>query len=233
MKRRLFMIVVFLFLGGIVNVGVAWSISALTVIGDGSSEAGSIRTPAGESVPYLHWRGRGIERIKWHLYLGRGQSSGQYPIKPAPTWSEVASRVSYNDNRHPFFVNVRGEVASGWPLLSMRSCHAVEPTSGAMIYEPRKCAIPLSDHQSPPSWHLARHRALPLIPIWSGFFSNTLFYAAILSLLWSSPFVVRRLIRRKRGLCIKCGYDLRGAEHEVCPECGRRVLSAITERSPR
>ena len=30
----------------------------------------------------------------------------------------------------------------------------------------------------------------------------------------------RRLIRRKRGLCIKCGYDLRGTEHEVCPECG-------------
>ncbi len=27
----------------------------------------------------------------------------------------------------------------------------------------------------------------------------------------------------RRGHCIKCGYDLRGAEHEVCPECGVAV----------
>jgi len=26
--------------------------------------------------------------------------------------------------------------------------------------------------------------------------------------------------RRQPGLCIKCGYDLRGNESEVCPECG-------------
>jgi len=26
--------------------------------------------------------------------------------------------------------------------------------------------------------------------------------------------------RRRPGLCIKCGYDLRGADHKVCPECG-------------
>ena len=61
---------------------------------------------------------------------------------------------------------------------------------------------------------------VPLRPIWSGFAANTIFYAAILWLLCSSPFVVQRLIRRRRGHCIKCGYDLRGTEHEVCPECG-------------
>ena len=26
--------------------------------------------------------------------------------------------------------------------------------------------------------------------------------------------------RRAPGLCIKCGYDLRGTDHKVCPECG-------------
>ncbi len=56
--------------------------------------------------------------------------------------------------------------------------------------------------------------------LWPGFAINTLFYAAILWLLILGPFTARRMIRRKRGQCSKCGYDLRGAEHEVCPECG-------------
>ena len=63
-------------------------------------------------------------------------------------------------------------------------------------------------------------KALPLRPIWPGFAINTVFYAAILWLLAFGLFAARRVIRRKRGLCLKCGYDLRGAEHEVCPECG-------------
>jgi len=34
----------------------------------------------------------------------------------------------------------------------------------------------------------------------------------------------RRLIRRAdAGLCERCGYDLRGAAHDLCPECGMPV----------
>ena len=61
---------------------------------------------------------------------------------------------------------------------------------------------------------------LPLRPIWLGFAINTIFYAALLWLLTLGPFTARRMIRRKRGRCLKCGYDLRGADHEACPECG-------------
>ena len=70
---------------------------------------------------------------------------------------------------------------------------------------------------------------LPLRLLWPGFAINTIFYAAILWLLTLGPFNVRRFIRRKRGRCIKCGYDLRGHSRtnsggEVCPECGATTL---------
>ena len=34
---------------------------------------------------------------------------------------------------------------------------------------------------------------------------------------------LRRWRRRKKGLCLSCGYDLTGNESSVCPECGVKV----------
>ena len=34
---------------------------------------------------------------------------------------------------------------------------------------------------------------------------------------------LRRRRRAKQGLCIRCGYDLSGADHETCPECGKEI----------
>lgn len=34
---------------------------------------------------------------------------------------------------------------------------------------------------------------------------------------------LRRYRRRRRGLCLKCGYDLTGNVTGVCPECGTKV----------
>ena len=39
---------------------------------------------------------------------------------------------------------------------------------------------------------------------------------------WLGP-VHREYRRRKKGLCIKCGYDLTGNVSGVCPECGERI----------
>ena len=61
----------------------------------------------------------------------------------------------------------------------------------------------------------------PLHPIWPGFAVNTLLYATFLWLLIPGPFVLRRFLRVRRGLCPACAYDLRHGEHDACPECGR------------
>ena len=37
---------------------------------------------------------------------------------------------------------------------------------------------------------------------------------------------LRRYRRRKRGLCVKCGYNLTGLPEPRCPECGEQVKDA-------
>ena len=96
------------------------------------------------------------------------------------------------------------EVVHGWPLFALTS---EWPVHGGW----EDTAIRYGDE------------VLPMAPIWSGFAVNTIFYGAILWLLIPGSFALRRHIRRKRGHCLKCGYDLRGAEHEVCPECGAEL----------
>ncbi len=67
---------------------------------------------------------------------------------------------------------------------------------------------------------------LPTIPLWPGFALNTLFYAALAWGLWQLPLAIRRRRRRSKGLCVRCGYDLKGlAAGAVCPECGRPALA--------
>ena len=75
-----------------------------------------------------------------------------------------------------------------------------------------------------PSGEPLPYRTIPIRPIMPGFVANSLMYAAILWLLTLGPFTARRMIRRKRGHCIKCGYDLSHVEHEACPECGVAVV---------
>ena len=62
---------------------------------------------------------------------------------------------------------------------------------------------------------------LPLAPLWPGFAINTIFYAAVLWLLFAFPFTLRRRHRIKRGLCPACAYPF--GDGAVCTECGKPV----------
>ncbi len=62
------------------------------------------------------------------------------------------------------------------------------------------------------------------IPIWS-----IALVCALASGLLTIPPVLRRRKRKKLGLCLKCGYDLR-ASQDRCPECGAEFVSTGVER---
>lgn len=95
----------------------------------------------------------------------------------------------------------------GWPLRCMLN----DP-------EPQEC-MPRRT-----AW-MVGEIALPLLPRWPGFASNTLLYAAVFWAIFAMPFAMRRRSRIKRGLCANCGYDLRGRSVEAtrCTECGQPV----------
>ncbi len=58
-------------------------------------------------------------------------------------------------------------------------------------------------------------------PLWLGFALHAAFYAAILWLLILGPFILRRFVRVKRGLCPACAYPMGGST--ICTECGREL----------
>ena len=48
--------------------------------------------------------------------------------------------------------------------------------------------------------------------------------ALILPLLWMSRRIVKRVLRHRRDVCHRCGYNLTGNTSGVCPECGKPIL---------
>ncbi len=114
----------------------------------------------------------------------------------------------WRDDGRELWRGAYNRIAIGWPLRSVDD----------VVWKLGTDASPDFMRSKVPTDR--RSRVFAFRPIWPGFAINTIFYAAILWMLTLGPFIVRRVIRRKRGRCIKCGYDLRGAEHTVCPECG-------------
>lgn len=105
---------------------------------------------------------------------------------------------------------------------SERSIAPAPPTTSA---PPMSLAYGLTRYQrSTPTTTAFARAALPLRPVWPGFAVNTLLIAACLALLVHGARPIRPLIRRYRGKCPACGYELAGlADGAPCPECGRSL----------
>jgi len=61
---------------------------------------------------------------------------------------------------------------------------------------------------------------LPVRVLCLRFSFNAVFFATIWALLLVAPGIIRLTLRRRRGRCPRCGYDLRGQLDAGCPECG-------------
>ena len=234
MKRWHTKLVVFLLLGAVLNLGVAWGLALSMKPGvPGTQErvGGSMKGPDHLLWMIVEYRAPGRVRV-WSNWLdpGVGVASGggwiDDPAEPlVPGWAPFLS-PSYEPPvhaSHHFLAQ-----ACGWPYRSMWGAVKVtrrpQLETGSNPTVSTVFALNLDPDKVDDPNYCRDLRLLPLRPLWPGFAINTIFYAAILWFVMLGPFTARRIIRRKRGQCIKCGYDLRGAEHEVCPECGVSVV---------
>ncbi len=137
----------------------------------------------------------------WQRRITRGHFGYVSPARfteAVPRWGEPPT---------PHTPGIRVKRAFGWPALALwyESSIWSSAASGAWTWPEGFSVVGPSRH-------------LPCRIVALGFAVNTLFYAAILSLLGYSVLALRRFIRVKRGLCPACAYP-RG-ESDVCSECG-------------
>ena len=226
MKRRLAKLLVFVILGALVNVAVAWGFAIWS---------GAVELQAEEG-----WRdiGDSPNRVVWILAFSFGVgtecidvlvSHERSPMQPLrdqrhkdweavmPIWFGLHAAMEHQAAATPSadFIMYR---ASGWPLPALwNRCDMNFNRANATSIWVK--GIPTNFPRQRLTW--AEYPTnLPVHPTGLGFAINTVFYAVVLWLLIAAPFALRRRRRIKRGLCPKCAYDLRGSASQSCPECG-------------
>jgi len=200
-RRNIKRVIVFLLLGAIVNVAVAWAY------------AGWSRMFADRLE-----NGPGMDQLGSSPYRGEDLSKTTTVI----AWNGTG--VVVRDQFAPFAQSVLffRSVSSGWPMLSLTGEH-INNRYDRWILRPPQCLCSKDRFSTSRFW--------PLRPIWPGFAINTIFYAAMLWMLIAAPRALRRKRRLKRGLCPACAYPIGSSDvctecgAAVKPERGRLILS--------
>jgi hypothetical protein len=200
-KQLLLKLGVFLLLGVVVNVAVAWGccLPDSAVLGLPFATTDADRTwwkeakPSGFSeIPLSKADCRGFG---WRLSALFDETAGSASLIPCP---------------------MAMTFRAGWPILALDGDAWID-ISGNSVAE---------RSLTPVDWFNDETRLLVTAPLWPGFAINTIFYAAMLCLLWFAPGRIKRFIRVHRGRCPACGYIIAPGTAAAstpggpCSECG-------------
>jgi hypothetical protein len=222
-KRRTSKLVLFLLAllvgGAMINVAVAWAF------------AFDLEMGARHSVARVDNRYWGISRtesfgsliVTSQIWSGGCRGCDLKPLAKDlfPTWFSAEAlwlRESLPEHETTILVS------SGFPFHALWGMQTSGPPFylGVGFTTIERVGISVSRYQ--------REVLLPVRPLFPGFAINTIFYAAVLWMLFAVPGAVRRRVRRTRGQCASCGYSLRGHGHDdpggKCPECGANSVAA-------
>jgi len=242
MKRRLATLLVFLLLGAVVNIAVAWGLATWmkprlqSRLVDRPAEADSTwwsqnATPSTHAIAVWRSHATGCDIRSILGTTGTNVDLGH--VKLVEQGSQL---ILYA--RQDVLLDRSCEISSGWPIhgvrgeiwnfgISLSTPIGMPGEKWPLVRADRR--VWSIEFDRPKLLGGSSYRLLPLRPIFPGFAINTVFYAAVCWLLLAAPLAFRRARRRHRGWCVHCGYDLRGqqrtaenaAPSAACPECGR------------
>jgi hypothetical protein len=142
-----------------------------------------------------------------------------------PRWAreKITPRDHGGHSSTPESEVYRSLMATGWPMRALWCPYTLEPIPSGVWPRRAHSAIILSRATAAtrPGRLSARDDALPILPLWPGFAVDTAVFGGLWTVLLFAPGAARRAIRRRRGRCATCGYDLRSlSQMSACPECG-------------
>lgn len=154
--------------------------------------------PLDSAEPLAEWQARRVHDI-WHPRFAE-----------VPGWGPLASPDPLNNDGDPQG-NPWGGVQAGfgWPMLSVYATMVPGPTIPGPLMVERGLPAP---------WRPGM--ALPVVPMLPGTVVNSVVFGAGVFSLVVGLRAARRSVRRARGACPACGYDLRHGFLAGCPECG-------------
>ncbi len=229
MKRRLLIVALFLGLGAVLNVAVAWACAIWPPV---------CRDPS--AIPSQHppevlggAKGRSA-RQPGYVDTASGFGYTEY-FTGISMRSNVASPAANNDRlgstgrTDPWtlwspYTDPQAATA-GWPLRALDWSIRKHAAGRSSIYRE---GLRLPDTMA---WlGVAPDRRVPLRPLWLGFAVNTLFFAIVAASVWTPIVALRRYSRRRHGQCPACGYPV--GVSAVCTECGRAVSPRADSSEP-
>ena len=246
MKQRLLTILVFLILGVVTNVGVAWGLAWCQpmlgippiVITRNNGCTGEIFEAFGSSIQE-NWRHPHFPGDKHYAFLyEKGDVRGWGWTRSVLCAHCLIVACGGDPSRHDAEISI---LETGFPFTAFQGeyheifsdapffvdawttrAHTIPRSSLHCLNwnPPGTKAIPARWNRQTIRWGnpFYRWEFLPLRPLWAGFITNSLLWAFSLWLLLHGRFVFRRYRRIKHGLCPACTYP--AGVNPRCTECG-------------
>lgn len=220
-------------LGVLTTIVIAW-VCALLVNPKGNTRGPTLGIAA---IDRDGWRwtlignvGFGSTQLLWTPWpvANLDRDNTPYNTGLIPSWSVHArlspESVPENSSYQIDFI----EDARGWPLRAFRSWRKTHTHAQSMkiggVMESVQVYSPVQRFAwlEMPGWinRSIQPTGIPLMPLWSGFLADSALFGATWFVMLFGPGMVRRGIRRRRGCCPMCAYDLRRNLDAGCPECG-------------